>query len=311
MLKKIILCLFVSIFVCGCCKTEKAPSWAAYTNLRMTAKKSVFIQDSNIKNPGALLATEHFLYVISKEENCVLCYDYDGKLINSFGKMGNGKGEFDTPTAIACDEQYIYVADENSGRIQCFDFDGNYQKEVYVDELNDISVHVFDIESDGKNLYVSAGSTDKQRIGIYRINSENKIKRISKSGIGCFGKNTETNEIYFANAYEYFEKDDRLGYQGGNSYLGKISNGKLKKLFLLPEQYLPAELHIEDGEILILSEALMEVDAFDYSGNYMETLFAEVAENENRGVSNMAVREGVIFLSDTENNLVYRIGVDE
>lgn len=309
--KKFLLLFIIAILLYGCSGKEKAPTWESYTNLRLKVKKGIFIQDTNLKKPGALFAAEDLLYIIDKEDNCVFCYNYDGELVNRFGKMGNGEGEFDAPAAITVDKQYIYVADEKDGRIQFFDFDGNYQKEVYIEELDDITVRILDIESDGTNLYVSAGSMDEKRLGVYLIDQNEKIKKIGKTEIGCFGRNINTNEIFFANAYEYFEKDDMFGYQGGKSFLAGLTDGELKKMFLLPEGYLPAELYIEDDKIYIFSEALMEVDVFDYSGNYIETLFAEVAEMENRGVSCMAVRDNVIYLSDTENSLIYKVELME
>lgn len=310
-MKKILFILLIAVFMCGCSGKEEAPTWESYTNLRLKVKKGTFIQDTNLKKPGALFAAEDALYIIDKEENCVFCYDYDGKLLNRFGKMGNGKGEFDTPAAITVDEQYIYVADEKDGRVQFFDYDGNYQKEVYLEELDNVGVRVLDIESDGTNLYVSAGSMDEKKIGVYQVDPNETVKKIGKTEIGCFGRNIETNEVFFANAYEYFDKGDMFGYQGGESFLARIADGKLTRMFLLPDGYLPAELYIEDNKIYIFSEALMEVDVFDYSGNYMETLFAEVAEAENRGVSSMTVRNDVVYLSDTENNLVYKVEVKE
>lgn len=309
--KKFLLLLIIVVLLCGCSEEEKAPTWESYTNLRLKVKKETFIQDENLKKPGALFAAENLLYIIDIDNSCVCCYNYDGELVNCFGKIGSGKGEFDAPAAITMDEQYIYVADEKDGRIQFFDFDGNYQKEVYIEELDDISVRVLDIESDGTNLYVSAGSMEKKRLGVYLIDQNENIKKIGKTEIGCFGKNEKTNEIFFANAYEYFEKDDMFGYQGGESFLAGIKDNKLQKMFLLPEGYLPAELYIEDDKIYIFSEALMEVDVFDYSGNYIETLFAEVAEMGNRGVSCMAVRDNVIYLSDTENSLIYKVELTE
>ncbi len=310
-MKKFLLLLITVVFLFGCSGTEKTPTWESYTNLRLNVKKGVFIQDTNLKKPGALFAAKDFLYIIDKEDNCVFCYNYDGELVNRFGKMGNGKGEFDTPAAITADEQYIYVAGEKDGRIQFFDFEGKYQKEVYIEELDDISVRVMDIESDGTNLYLSAGSMDEKKLGVYLIDQNENVKKIGKKEIGCFGKNAKTNEIFFANAYEYFEKDDMFGYQGGKSFLARLNDGRLKQMFLLPDGYLPAALYIEDEKIYIFSEALMEVDVFDYSGNYMESVFAEAAETENRGVSCMAVRDNVIYLSDTENSLIYKVGLNE
>jgi len=58
----------------------------------------------------------------------------DGDWIKSWGKHGNGPGEFNLLHTIASDAQNnIYVGDRNNRRIQVFDTDGNFKREIRID----------------------------------------------------------------------------------------------------------------------------------------------------------------------------------
>jgi len=85
----------------------------------------------------------------------ILKFSKDGKLIKSFGRKGNGPGEFDQPHSLAMDSQgRLFVGDRGNNRIQILDQDGNFIAEwkqfsrpsgVYVDK-NDV-LYVADSES--------------------------------------------------------------------------------------------------------------------------------------------------------------------
>ena len=85
----------------------------------------------------------------------IVKFDKNGKFIKTWGKRGNGPGEFDTPHSIAVDSKgRIFVADRFNSRIQIFDGDGNFIAEwkqfsrpsgVYIDK-NDI-LYTADSES--------------------------------------------------------------------------------------------------------------------------------------------------------------------
>jgi DNA-binding beta-propeller fold protein YncE len=65
-----------------------------------------------------------------KGESLVLKFDKDGNFIKTWGKKGNGPGEFDLPHSLVFDAQgLLYIADRNNARIQVFDADGNYIRE--------------------------------------------------------------------------------------------------------------------------------------------------------------------------------------
>ena len=64
------------------------------------------------------------------------CYNHRIQILNSdltfsssFGKHGNGKGQFDWPRGIACDSTgKVYVADHNNQRVQVFTAEGKFLK---------------------------------------------------------------------------------------------------------------------------------------------------------------------------------------
>jgi len=57
---------------------------------------------------------------------CVHVFSSNGKTVCKFGKLGRGKGEFQTISSVACDVTgKIYVSDSVLKRIQVFDSDGN------------------------------------------------------------------------------------------------------------------------------------------------------------------------------------------
>ena len=85
----------------------------------------------------------------------VLKFDKTGKFIKSWGKWGNGDGEFDQPHALAFDSRgRLFVGDRNNNRVQIFDQDGKFIDKwyqfsrpsgIYIDK-NDI-LYVADSES--------------------------------------------------------------------------------------------------------------------------------------------------------------------
>jgi len=71
------------------------------------------------------------IYALDKVNNKVFKFSPEGKLIFSFGSLGNGAGQFKNPAAIAVDKKgYIYVADTGNFRIQVFDKEGVFFAQV-------------------------------------------------------------------------------------------------------------------------------------------------------------------------------------
>jgi tripartite motif-containing protein 71 len=95
-------------------------------------------------------------------------FDYDGRLLSSWGAFGKGDGQFDRPAGLALDSSgIIFVADTNNNRIQKFDKNGSYigkwgtygAAEGQFD--NPVSI-IVDPVSD--NLYVTHGGSTKIQV---------------------------------------------------------------------------------------------------------------------------------------------------
>jgi DNA-binding beta-propeller fold protein YncE len=57
-----------------------------------------------------------------------------GEWIASWGSLGSGPVQFDTPHGVAVSpKDEIYVADRGNRRIQVFDGDGNFKREIRID----------------------------------------------------------------------------------------------------------------------------------------------------------------------------------
>jgi len=78
------------------------------------------VWDIAIDNEGNLYGTD-------LPNSQVVKYDPHGNLIDQWGTLGSGDGQFDSLTGIAIDNQdNVYIADRNNNRIQKFDSDGTY-----------------------------------------------------------------------------------------------------------------------------------------------------------------------------------------
>jgi hypothetical protein len=81
------------------------------TDMAITPSGDVFVSDG---------------YGNSRVVHC----DKNGKIVNAWGKLGTGPGEFSLPHAIAIDSKgKLYVADRNNARVQVFDQAGTFLAE--------------------------------------------------------------------------------------------------------------------------------------------------------------------------------------
>jgi len=292
----------------GCGKNENiAPKMSQYNNYDETMNKTVFIEDAVLDVPKGLVYVGDSLYVTSKEGHCVLKYSKEGILEKTIGNLGNGDGEFRKPVAITYYGEELYVADEEDGKIQVFDLDGSFIRKYYVEELDNIYLFVVDIEADEHNIYVSVTGGEKSLLHVYVISkADGKVDTLGKLSMGSLGRGEEN--IYFAQEFDYIEENGNSGYESGESYFSEIGNGKMKKIFQLPDGYLPSDILVYENNIYLLSKALTQVDVFNIQGQYIKTVFSEESSVRNRGLGYMTMdAEGNIYLSDEENDVVYKL----
>ena len=60
----------------------------------------------------------------------LVAFDHQGNPVASFGKRGNGPGEFVIPNDVFVDSQYVYLADGPGQAILQYDHEGNYLRKL-------------------------------------------------------------------------------------------------------------------------------------------------------------------------------------
>ena len=81
----------------------------------------VFGEEDKLGRPSALHIVDEYVYVSDLRSDCIVVYETSGKFVTSFGKCGDGEGEFASPRSItSCADGYIYVCDQDNNRVQVF-----------------------------------------------------------------------------------------------------------------------------------------------------------------------------------------------
>ena len=149
-------------------------------------------------------------------------FDKDGKYIKSWGQRGTKEGEFHTVHTIAIDaKDNIYVGDRENKRIQVFDDDGKFKTEY----LNVGAPWAICI-TPGAHQYMyssnSNGTGDFDNGEIYKMELDGKI-------LGKFG--TAGKQL------KQFGSVHEVDCRNPNEiYVGEITNWRVQKLTLHPEQ---------------------------------------------------------------------------
>ena len=83
------------------------------------------------KNTSVTLGPNGQIFVAASATSRVVVFSGDGEFVRSFGRAGEGPGEFRNPSAMAWDgSDRLWVAEGMSGRYHVFDSIGTYQKSV-------------------------------------------------------------------------------------------------------------------------------------------------------------------------------------
>lgn len=85
---------------------------------------------TKISNPSGIAVNHKNQVIVSQESNVITVYGRVFRKVLSFGSLGEGEGQFNSPGGLAVDSKdHIYVADSKNNRIQKFDAQGNYVSE--------------------------------------------------------------------------------------------------------------------------------------------------------------------------------------
>ena len=79
---------------------------------------TVLKDSDHLRTPCAVFIDGRFIWVASTFTHEIVAFDHSGSWVGSFGKYGDGPGEFRFPVAIAVWQDNMFVADEENKRLQ-------------------------------------------------------------------------------------------------------------------------------------------------------------------------------------------------
>lgn len=87
------------------------------------------------------------IYVVDGQENRILVFEPTGRYVRSFGRSGQGPGEFQLPTKIRSGlGSRIWVWDSRNSRMQVFDGEGRYTRSQHIFR----GMYSFIVDSEGR-----------------------------------------------------------------------------------------------------------------------------------------------------------------
>ncbi|MBI4689364.1 MAG: hypothetical protein HY754_03720 [Nitrospirae bacterium] len=153
------------------------------------------------------------IYVVDTLDHKVYSAGSDGRVKMSFGKRGQGDGEFNYPTHIAVDRDgRVYISDSLNFRIQCFDREGKF-------------IFKFgEIGSSYDRFTTPKGTALDSEGNIYVVDSgQENVKIFDRNGrlLLFFGENGTERGMFWIPSGIFIDRDD-------NIYVADAFNGRIQ-----------------------------------------------------------------------------------
>ena len=83
--------------------------------------------DSSFNFPFHCIQQENYFIVSDSDDNSIKVFNKDGKFLYSFGKKGDGDGEFNEPSCLSVNKAgQLMVCDRENNRVQVFELSGKF-----------------------------------------------------------------------------------------------------------------------------------------------------------------------------------------
>lgn len=239
------------------------------------------------------------------KKDCIYVTDYQGRVLNTIGKSGNGKLEFIKPNNIKVFGDKVYILDSGNFRVQILDRDLNYLDEIKFNIKKDIkkSDPEFSMSKmcvDDNGIYMNGRSLSNNDKIYYYGFDDRKIKPIGYNFHGPMAG--YKNGVLAINtlAKTYDKKSDFFSAHTGNNFLLDVRKDKddLKIIKELPYGMGITDFMVDDACILALSESYRMLCKYDIYGNYINGLAYIKMTSEKDYNFNMAGDKDTLFVTD-------------
>ena len=113
------------------------------------------------------VGTQGRVYVVDGGNHRIVAFGVNGQYLFSFGRHGEGHGEFNSPVGVGTDPAgRVYVADSGNNRIQIFDGQGGFQGSFPV-VLNGKPARPIDVAANAKGDKLFVTSNTNHRVMVF------------------------------------------------------------------------------------------------------------------------------------------------
>lgn len=268
-----------------------------------------------VDSPGGILCREQDILITDSKNDHLVVADYEGNVLRTIGKSGNGPLEFLSPGDMTAYNDKIYIIDQKNYRVQILDADLNYLDEIEtrIVDQNDPEFVFQHIAVNKDGIYLDGSSFFNDHVYLYQTNEKDPVI-IGKNFYGplfcyeekIFATNTSTKV--------YDKKTDTMGYRSGlDNYLLLIDDTKKdfsQKTNLMPATDATGFLMNQEG-IIVVSPSHSSLFSFDKDGNYRYTL-AIIREIGGEPFSKLSVDSlGRYYVTAPDKGSIFRCTLKE
>ena len=196
-----------------------------------------------------ILDDSGIIYALDTEGSCVKVFDASGKLVNRFGKKGQGPGEFGFPSNIqGTPEKTLMIVDAGNRRLSYYSFQGEHLKDVST--ATKLAMIQVLISNQGNMFGVEMGTpTDGKLFYEYNMFDEelNTLFTLAKVElpIPLPGSGKKINAMDMAILYQ-FDNYGNVVFSRNKDYEIKVFNPEGKHIRTIKRDYKPEKVTQED-----------------------------------------------------------------
>lgn len=207
------------------------------------------------------------IYVLDGRARKVKVFDKDGKHIRSFGREGQGPGEFQLANDIVLTpDETIMILDRGNYRLSFFSQEGELLKEVSASKIPSL----FRIYPDSDGNYTARISL-RGRKYFYQIKKlDANLEELSLIAELEHPRRTDVLEMFFPNLIAVVMKDDRIVLGNWQHYKLTVTDKTGRKIREIHKDYNPVKITDEDKERVIkeLSAGIPLRRRVEFPNNY-------------------------------------------
>ncbi len=261
--------------------------------------------DLKLKQPkGISVDLSGMIYVADSENNRILKFDKEGKLIKTVGGFGWEKEQFYTPFDIAASSGLdVFVADYNNHRIQRYDKDLNYISSLYSDKNWDDQLQFAYPKSVAVSIHGDLFLIDSENIRILKFNSFGEPEL--SFGDYAQGKGRLIDPVQIAvSADDKIYVSDRAAdrikvFDYFGNYLTEIGTGVLDK---------PTGVFYSRRKLLfVVDSGNSMIRSFDPKGHCVFQCSKISSSNEFKNLVDMVTFEDRLFVLDQDQIYVFEL----